>query len=325
MNDRLDRHYSERTLAMPHWTAAQIPSQRGRSAVITGTGGLAYEDALELARAGGEVILAGRNPQKGADAVAKIRAQVPHADVRFEQVDLASLASIAAFATRLRSQRERLDLLVNNAAVMLPPSRQETSDGFELQLGTNYLGHFALTALLMPLLRNGVRPRVVTLSSVASRDGELDFEDLQGTKRYKAMRAYSQSKLACLMFAFELQRRSDAGGWGVTSIAAHPGVSRTDLLHNAPGRWSLVGWLRRIFFFLFQPAPQGALPTLFAATSPDAQPGAYYGPHAMSEIRGYPARSKVPPQALDLAAARHLWRVSEQLVGVTVEVEAQAA
>ncbi|AKT38521.1 SDR family oxidoreductase [Chondromyces crocatus] len=304
---------------MTKWTTSSMPSQKGRSAVITGTGGLGLEDALELARAGGEVIIAGRNQQKGADAVAKVQAAIPAANVRFEQVDLASLASIIDFATRLKAQRKSLDLLINNAAVMTPPNRQETSDGFELQLGTNHLGHFALTAHLLPLLRNGQSARVVTLSSVAARDGALDFDDLQAQRGYQTMRAYSQSKLACLMFAIELHRRSEANRWGVTSIAAHPGISRTDLLHNAPGRWSGAGMARTFLWFLFQPASQGALPTLFAATSPEARAGAYYGPDKMNEMRGSPALAKVPPQAQDRAAAERLWRVSEQLTSVTFE------
>lgn len=301
---------------MTKWTSNDMPPQTGRSAVITGTGGLGFEDALALARAGGEVILAGRNPRKGAEAIAKVKAEVPDANITFEQVDLADLSSIAAFATRLREGRERLDLLINNAAVMVPPARQETADRFELQLGTNYLGHFALTAQLMPLLRKGTHPRVITLSSIASRDGEIHFDDLQADHRYVPMRAYSQSKLACLLFAFELQRRSEAARWGVTSIAAHPGISRTDLLHNAPGRWSLVSILRTLLWFLFQPASRGALPTLFAATATEAKPGAYYGPDKLGETRGYPAPSKVPPQAEDRNAAARLWQVSEALTGV---------
>lgn len=304
-------------LSMTTWTTSAMPSQAGRSAVITGTGGLGLEDALELARAGGEVIVAGRNHQKGAAAVARVRADVPSANVRFEQVDLASLESIADFAARLSEQRRSLDLLINNAAVMTPPKRQETSDGFELQLGTNYLGHFALTARLMPLLRNGTDARIVTLSSVAARDGAIDFDDLHATVSYRPMRAYSQSKLACLMFAFELQRHSQANHWGVASIAAHPGISRTDLLHNAPGRWSAAGMMRTLLWFMFQPASQGALPTLFAATSPEATPGGYYGPDKMSEMRGFPTVAKVPPGAEDKAAAERLWRVSEQLTGVS--------
>jgi NAD(P)-dependent dehydrogenase (short-subunit alcohol dehydrogenase family) len=300
-----------------HWTTSDIPSQKGRSAVITGTGGLGFETALALARAGGEVIIAGRNPQKGAEAVTKICALVPAATVRFEQVDLASLSSIAYFGSRLRTQREHLDVLINNAAVMTPPTRQETSDGFELQFGTNYLGHFALTAQLMPLLRAGSNARVVTLSSVATRSGAIDFNDLQAEIDYKTMRAYGQSKLACLMFAFELQRRSEANRWGLTSIAAHPGISRTDILHNAPGRWSTSGMMRTFLWFLFQPAPQGALPTLFAATAPEARAGAYYGPDKMSETRGFPALAKVPPQAEDKAGAERLWLASEHLTGVS--------
>lgn len=298
------------------WRAADIPPQNGRVAVVTGTGGLGLEDALALARAGGEVIIAGRNAAKGAEAVARVRAEVPAATVWFEQVDLASLRSVADFAARLRSQRDRVDLLINNAAVMTPPNRQETADGFELQLGTNYLGHFALTAGLMPLLRNGVDPRVVTLSSVAARDAAIAFEDVQSRRDYASMRAYGQSKLACLMFALELQRRSEANGWGVASVAAHPGISRTDLLHNAPGRWSAAGLARSLLWFLFQPASQGALPTLFAATSPDAEGGAYYGPGRLSETRGAPALAKVPRQALDRAAGERLWRLSEELTGV---------
>lgn len=300
---------------MAKWTASDMPSQEGRAAIVTGTGGLGLEDALALARAGAEVIIAGRNPAKGADAVERIRVEAPSAVVRFEQVDLADLRSVADFCNRLRGQRDSLDLLINNAAVMVPPKRQETVDGFELQLATNYLGHFALTAGLMPLLRNGKDARIVSLSSVAARQGAIDFDDLNARRSYNPMRSYSQSKLACLMFAFSLQRRSQEGGWGITSIAAHPGISRTDLLHNAPGRLSGVGIARSLFWFIFQPAAQGALPTLFAAMSSQARGGAYYGPDKFGETRGYPTDAKVPPQALDVAAAERLWEISEILVG----------
>lgn len=307
---------------MEKWTVQDIPAQQGRVAVVTGTGGLGYEDALALARAGADVIVAGRNPQKGAEAIDSIRGAVPAAKVRFEQLDLASLKSVEDFATRLSGQIDSLDLLVNNAGVMVPPERQETADGFELQFGTNYLGHFALTARLLPLLRRGKEARVVTLSSVAARQGKIDFEDLQSRKTYIPMQAYSQSKLACLMFAFELQRRSAAEGWGVTSLAAHPGISRTELLHNAPGRRSVMSAVRSAMWFLFQPAAQGALPTLYAATAPAAAPGAYYGPHAFGETRGYPALSRVPERAADAAVAQRLWQVSEQLAGVAAVAEA---
>jgi NAD(P)-dependent dehydrogenase (short-subunit alcohol dehydrogenase family) len=301
---------------MDKWTATDIPSQKGRAAVVTGTGGLGYEDALALARAGGEVIIAGRNPGKGAEAVAKIRAAMPGANISFEQLDLASLESVEAFAERLKRTRSSLELLINNAGVMVPPERQETADGFELQFGTNYLGHFALTAHLLPLLRQANAPRVISLSSVAARQGQIDFGDLQSRTNYNAMAAYSQSKIACLMFAFELQRRSEAGNWGVTSIAAHPGVARTELLNNGPGERSTYGLFRSLLWFAFQPVWQGALPTLFAATSPAARGGAYYGPHALGETRGYPSLAKVPAPAADIATAKRLWEVSEQLAGV---------
>ncbi len=301
---------------MARWTASNIPQQRGRLAVVTGTGGLGFETALELARAGAQVIVAGRNPAKGAEAVERIHGVVPSANIRFEALDLASLDSIADFGARLKDRHDSLDLLINNAGVMVPPRRQETLDGFELQLGTNYLGHFALTAQVMPLLRKGRAARVVSLSSVAARSGKIDFADLNAEKAYRAMPVYAQSKLACLMFAFELQRRSEAGGWGVTSIAAHPGIARTDLLHNGPGRQSIIAAVRSLFWFLFQPAWQGALPTLFAATAPIAQPGGYYGPDGMGETRGYPAESRIPPRALDSVAAARLWEMSELLTGL---------
>ena len=300
---------------MTRWTQADIPEQHGRTAIVTGTGGLGLEDGLALARAGASVVLAGRNAAKGTAALSRIRAAVPSAQVRFEELDLASLASVAAFAARISERHEPIDMLINNAGVMVPPRRDATADGFELQFGTNYLGHFALTAHLLPLLRQGAR--IVSLSSVAARAGNIDFDNLNSTHSYAAMRAYSQSKLACLMFALELQRRSDAMAWGVRSIASHPGVARTDLLHNGPGRRSAHGLARTLLPFLFQPADRGALPTLYAATAPDAAGGAYYGPDGIAEVRGHPTLAKVPAQALDQAVAARLWQVSEELVGVS--------
>ncbi len=300
---------------MDKWTLADMPSQRGKLAVVTGTGGLGYEDALALARAGAEVVLAGRNAEKGEAAIANIRREVPSASVQFEQLDLASLKSVRAFTDRIGAAHDRLDILINNAGVMVPPQRQVTEDGFELQFGTNYLGHFALTAGLMPLLRRGRDARVVNLSSIAARTGQIHFDDMQFAQNYVPMAAYGQSKIACLMFALELQRRSVAAGWGVTSLAAHPGVSRTDLLHNAPGRMSLMGLSRTYLWFLFQPVAQGALPTLYAATAPDIEGGGYYGPNGMMEVRGYPAKANIPGQALDETAASQLWSVSENLTG----------
>ncbi|OGB21847.1 MAG: short chain dehydrogenase [Burkholderiales bacterium RIFCSPLOWO2_02_FULL_57_36] len=305
---------------MAGWNTSDISSQSGRSAVITGTGGLGFQSALALARAGAHVIIAGRKPSKGNHAVAQIRQSVPDASVRFELLDLASLESVAAFGARLRAERDSIDLLINNAAVMTPPKRQVTSDGFELQLGTNYLGHFALTAHLLPLLRKGKNPRVVTVSSIAARNGAINFEDLQAEHRYRALAVYSQSKLACLMFSYELQRQSDAAAWGLASIGAHPGLSRTDLVANGAGWFSAFGVIRLLFAkILFQSASQGALPTLYAATSPNVGPGTYHGPDTFNEMRGAPTIAKPPLQALDTNVAKRLWEVSGKLTGARFE------
>ena len=217
-------------------TQAEIPSQLGRTAVVTGaTGGLGYETALALAKAGSEVILTGRDDRKGQSAIEKISREVTGAKVSYEHLDLANLASIADFAQRMHA-RQSLDLLINNAGVMALPRRQTTADGFEMQFGTNHLGHFALTARLMPLLRRASGPRVVSVSSLAHRTGLIDFDDLQGARVYSPWKAYGQSKLATLMFALELQRRSDAAGWNLISNAAHPGFARTNLFTERSGR-----------------------------------------------------------------------------------------
>lgn len=308
---------------MTRWTAADIPPQRGKTALVTGSAGLGFETARELARAGAQVIIASRNPETGAAAVARIQAETPSAAVRFEAVNLASLASISALAARLRGQIAVLDLLINNAGVMTPPQRMETADGFELQFGTNYLAHFALTGLLSPLLVNAGQARVVTVASIAARNGAINFADLQAEADYRPMSVYAQSKLACLMFGLELQRRSQARGWGLTSMAAHPGISRTGLLYNTPGGPSRMRrTMRGLLWFLFQPVPQGALPQLFAATAPGAEGGAYYGPDGFAELNGFPTRARLPRRANDEAACARLWDLSEDLTGVRFEATA---
>jgi NAD(P)-dependent dehydrogenase (short-subunit alcohol dehydrogenase family) len=293
-------------------TQSEMPSQLGRSAVVTGaTGGLGYETALALAKAGAEVILTGRDDRKGQSAIEKISREVSDAKISYESLDLASLASIADFSQRMHS-RQSLDLLINNAGVMALPRRQTTADGFEMQFGTNYLGHFALTARLMPLLRRASAPRVVSVSSLAHRAAFIDFDDLQGMRSYSPWKAYGQSKLAMLMFALELQRRSDATGWNLTSNAAHPGFARTGLFASGPGGLlSLASGFAAPFFG--QSATDGARPILFAATSPKAKPGAYYGPSGIGELRGAPAPALIMPQARDAARAARLWDVSEKL------------
>jgi NAD(P)-dependent dehydrogenase (short-subunit alcohol dehydrogenase family) len=312
---------------MTGWTTADIPPMDGKTAVITGaTGGLGYETALALAGAGADVVLTGRNDAKGRDALQKIRSQFPNAGIAYETLDLASLASVADFARRFAATHRSLDLLINNAGVMALPQRQTTEDGFEMQFGTNYLGHYALTAHLLPWLRRGNQPRVVNLSSLTHRRGVINFDDLQGTRSYSPSRAYSQSKLAMLMFALELQRRSDAAGWGVMSNAAHPGFARTDLIANGPGANGLLGLLSKLLQpFISQSAAAGALPTLFAATSPEAKPAGYYGPNGFSELKGSPAAAKIMPQANDAAAAARLWDVSAALTGVSFDQVAAAA
>lgn len=302
---------------MKNWTAANIPQRNEGLAVITGsTEGIGYEDALALSAAGWHVIMMGRNAQKGADAITKIQNINPKAQVSFEKIDLADLSSIKTFAAKMIANGKAIDLLINNAGVMTPPKRMETADGFELQFGTNHLGHFALTGQLLPLLRKSPDARVVTVSSIANRDGIINFDDLQSTTSYNPGKAYSQAKLANLMFAFELQRLSDKHAWGITSLAAHPGVSRTNLLITGAGRWSAAGIARTFLPFLFQPSAQGALPTLYAATSPEAKGGMYYGPNKMSETRGFPAIAKIPVQAIDENVSAKLWQVSQALTGV---------
>jgi len=305
---------------MTNWTIADIPPQRGKLAVVTGaTGGLGYQTALGLAQAEAEVVLTGRNDAKGREAISKIRKQLPDAKISFEALDLANLASVADFAQRFATTHSSLDLLINNAGVMALPTRQTTADGFEMQFGTNYLGHYALTAQLLPLLRSSHQPRVVNLSSIAHRTGFIHFSDLQGERLYSPWKAYNQSKLAMLMFALELQRRSDAAGWKLMSNASHPGWARTDLFANGPG-FGLISLASQFAAPLFsQSAESGALPTLFAATSPQAEGGGYYGPNGLYELKGPPAPARIMPQAMDKAGAGKLWDVSQQLTGVSFE------
>jgi NAD(P)-dependent dehydrogenase (short-subunit alcohol dehydrogenase family) len=302
---------------MKNWTAANIPQRNKGLAIITGsTEGIGYEDALALSSAGWNVILMGRNPQKGAESIARIQQINAKAKVSFEKIDLADLASITSFASKMMAKGQAIDLLINNAGVMTPPKRLETADGFELQFGTNHIGHVALTAQLLPLLRKSPGARVVTVSSIANREGRINFDDLQSKSSYDPGKAYSQAKLANLMFALELQRQSEKHGWGIVSMAAHPGVSRTNLLITGAGRWSAAGMARTFLPFLFQPSAQGALPTLYAATSPEAKGGVYYGPNKMMETRGFPSVAKIPAQAEDVNVSLKLWELSQALANV---------
>jgi NAD(P)-dependent dehydrogenase (short-subunit alcohol dehydrogenase family) len=308
---------------MTNWTIANIPDQTGKLAIVTGsTSGTGYETALVLAQKGTEVVIAARNARKAEDAIARIRSAIPSAKVRFEALDLSRQASVTAFAERILAEGRPIDILVNNAGVMMLPTREVTEDGFEMQLATNYLGHFALTARLLPLLRAG-KARVVQLSSIAHRRGQIRLDDLNWTHGYKPWPVYGQSKLAMLMFGLELDRRSAANGWGLTSVVAHPGYARTGLIENGPLVRSPIAraGLRYIFRPLIEPlishsAADGALPILMAATDPTIQGGAYLGATQLNELKGPPGPAKAEPQALDADVAARLWTASEQMTGV---------
>lgn len=310
---------------LPDWRATDMPPQRGRTALVTGgngypegdRSGLGFHTALELARAGATVTIASRRQARGDEAVRRIQAMVPGASIRFEPLDLSSSASVASFATRMSALHGHLDILVNNAGVMGRQQREVSPDGFERVFATNTLGHFALTARLLPLLRQAEGPRVVWLSSSRAFMGEIDFSNLQLASDYRYGPAYDNSKLAILLVAFEMQRRSLAQGWGVSALAAHPGVARTNLVPDGPGPDSLEGRNHRFMPFMFQPAAQGALPTLYAAAASQAEPGAYYGPNGPLELGGLPGWAAIPEAADDPAVAARLWTTLEQLAGVT--------
>jgi NAD(P)-dependent dehydrogenase (short-subunit alcohol dehydrogenase family) len=299
---------------MPKWTTADIPDQSGRVAVITGANtGLGYETAAALAERGAHVVLAVRNLDKGKDAAARIAAQSPHADVALQELDLTSLESVRAAADQLRSAHDRIDLLINNAGVMYTP-KSTTKDGFELQFGTNHLGHFAFTGLLLDRLLPVAGSRVVTVSSIGHRIlADIHFDDLQWEHSYNRVAAYGQSKLSNLLFTYELQRRLASQGTTIAA-AAHPGGSSTEL-----GRYLPLG-LGRVFDVVSQDAAMGALPTLRAATDAAVIGGQYYGPDGFGGMRGYPKVVSSNKKSHDAELQRRLWTVSEELTGVSYPV-----
>src|SRR6201995_4509941 len=303
---------------MAKWTTADIPDQTGRVAVITGANtGLGYETALALAEHGAQVVLAVRNVDKGKDAAARITAASPGADVELQELDLTSLDSIRAAARQLRSDHDRIDLLINNAGVMYPP-KANTKDGFELQFGTNHLGHFASTGLLLDRLLPVAGSRVVTVSSVGHRIlADIHFDDLQWERSYNRVAAYGQAKLANLLFTYELQRRLASHGTTIAA-AAHPGMSDTELMRNMPA--PLVIAFERIAPVVAQDPAMGALPSLRAATDPAVLGGQYYGPDGLGQTRGYPKIVGSSKKSHDAERQRRLWAVSEKLTGVTYPV-----
>jgi NAD(P)-dependent dehydrogenase (short-subunit alcohol dehydrogenase family) len=292
-----------------NWTAENISDLAGKIAIVTGANsGIGYEMTRALARKEARVILACRNKDKGEAAVQQIAQEYPAAKTGLMQLDLSDLTSVRRFADEFTIHYDRLDILINNAGIMAPPFGK-TADGFELQFGTNHLGHFALTGLLLdPIIRTR-QARVITVSSGGHRFVEMDFDNLNGEKGYDRQRAYAQSKLANLLFTYELQRRFEGAGVDTIAVAAHPGWTAT----NLQAHW----WIVRILNpFIAQQAKMGALPTLYAATAPNVQGGDYYGPCGWQELRGYPTKVQSSDSSYDTAVAVRLWTVSEELTGV---------
>ncbi|MGE3286078.1 MAG: SDR family oxidoreductase [Pseudonocardia sp.] len=297
----------------------QVPDLSGRRAVVTGANsGTGREAARRLAAAGAHVVLAVRTPAKGEEAAAAIRAERPGASVEVQRLDLADLASVRAFVQAQLAEGAPLDILLNNAGVMAPPHRMTTADGFELQFGTNFLGPFALTVQLLPLLQAAAAPRVVTMSSGLAHVGRIRWDDLQAERSYRPYRAYAQSKLADLMMARHLARVAVERGWALRSIGAHPGATRTNLQTAGPslgaGRRSAMSIAAR--FGPAQGVQRGAEPLLFAAADPAAEQGGYYGPTGFLELAGSTGPARVPRRARDDVAAARLWNVAGQLTGV---------
>ncbi len=302
-------------MAKAAWTAAAMAPQAGKTVLVTGANsGIGFQTARELARQGVHVLLGVRDVAKGEAARSRILAEIPQAQVAIVPLDMASLASIRGFAGDYLSSGAKLDVLVNNAGVMALPKREQTADGFERQFGTNHLGHFALTGLLMPALLKAEAPRVVTVASLAHRNGKMEWDNLQGEKSYSPWSAYNMSKLANILFARELDRRAREAHSKLMSVAVHPGISRTNIA--AYGKDLKTTLFRMFGGMITQSDEMGALPTLYAATAPEMQGGQYIGPDGSGEMKGYPKVVQPRPQALDEQAGRRLWTVSEQLTGV---------
>jgi len=307
-------HRSKKSGPAMKWNHEQIPDQTGRLAIVTGANsGIGYAAARELAHKGARVILACRSAKRGGEALAKLQAESPSGSVALSLLDLSSLDSVRDFADRFLAANDKLDLLINNAGVMMPPKRAETSDGFELQIGVNHLGHFALTGRLLDVLARTPGARVVSVSSLAHGMGTMNFDDLHWqSRKYKRTASYGQSKLANLLFTFELERRLEAAGIDAMAVAAHPGWTATNLQRDTPVFRFLNG-------FLAMKTEQGALPTLRAAVDPEASGGDYFGPSGFMEARGYPERVDTKGRAKKLDDAAKLWAMSEQLTGVRFE------
>jgi NAD(P)-dependent dehydrogenase (short-subunit alcohol dehydrogenase family) len=304
---------------MERWTADRITDQTGRTFIVTGANsGLGFETARRLAAHGGRVVLTARTDAKGADAMSRIKAEFPGANAEYRLLDLADLESVRRFAERIADDGIGVDVLVNNAGVMMPP-RRLTAQGFESQFATNHLGHFALSGLLFDTVAQGRDPRVVTVSSTLHKRGSIHFDDLTGERSYSPTGYYSQSKFANVLFGLELDRRLRAIGSPVRSVLAHPGYSDTNLQTSGPT--GMAKQLMRLGNRLFaQRVDMGALNQLYAAVDPQAQSGKFYGPDGFGENRGYPTEVQPIAAAKDAETARRLWTLSEELTGVTWKI-----
>lgn len=304
---------------MTSWNAADIPDQTGRLAIVTGANsGVGLVTATELARHGADVVLAVRNVAAGEDAARTIAAAAPGAKLQVRKLDLASLASVRAFAESIADEHPKIDLLVNNAGLVILGPRRTTADGFELHLGTNMLGHFALTGLLLPLVNRGDRPRVVSLSSISHKSAHLDFDDLMSEHGYQAAPAYGASKLATTVFGIELDRRLRAADSPVLSALAHPGVSRTNLTTRAWQDRGSFGRLSALAYLLTsQPVERGALPQLYAATAPGVRGGQFFGPDGFRERSGRVTEVRASAEATGPAVGQRLWEAAQELTGVS--------
>jgi len=308
-------------MSSQRWTPRQMPDLTGTTAVVTGANaGIGLHTSIELARHGAHVVMGCRDPHRGDEALGQVRVQVPGASVELTRLDLADLASVRETAAALLAAHPRIGLLVNNAGVMALPKRQVSADGFEMQLATNHLGHFALTGLLLPALLPGPS-RVVSVSSNAHRMGRIDLDDLQSERGYSPWGAYGQSKRANVLFTMELQRRADRAGAALTSVAAHPGYAATNLVRSrAAAGGNLAGRVMGVATRLLgQPAEMGAWPSLYAATMPDVTGAEYFGPTAFGGWRGHPERTTAAPAAYEPDVAARLWQRSVELTGVTYD------
>lgn len=299
------------------WTSNDIQDLKGKTVIVTGgNSGLGFEAVKVFASKNAKVILACRSVEKGEIAKKSIVSLYPNADITVHPLDLADLLSIKSFATKILQSLDKLDILLNNAGIMMPPY-QLTKDGFESQLGTNHLGHFALTGQLLELLKKTPKSRVVNVSSIAHKQGVMDYNNLQYSNGsgYTPMKAYSRSKLANLLFTYELQRYFDANKIDCKAIVAHPGVSDTNLFNNITSKW-VMNLLRPLFKFFTQPAEMGVLPELRAATDIMANGSEYYGPDGKREMKGYPVIVQPMDDALSIESAKKLWEASEKLTGI---------